>query len=119
MVDTSLVIFVGKHLSDVVCCKFALACLLQHANRGQVSQDPALSMVSIISWGLDGPLSTQELRCRSAFSCKCVNAQWVLVAGKSVEEGEVNAETGSGYLKVLRSQTLGEMKQSMFCLTEF
>ena len=43
MVNASLVVWVYKHLGDVVCHKLILAGLFQYANRGQVPQDSALA----------------------------------------------------------------------------
>ena len=108
MVDASLIINVGEHFGDVVPREFILSSLLQHTNRGQVSQDPALLAISIIQSSMRGSSDTQKLRCCTGLLGECDDRQRAIAAGKSIEEAEIDAEASASDLKVLYSPTLDD-----------
>lgn len=108
MVDASLIIGVGEYFGDVVPREFILSGLLQHTNRGQVSQDPALLAISIMTLGTRGCSDTQKLRCCPGLLGECDNRQRALAAGKSIEEAKIDTEASASDLKILYGPTLDD-----------
>ena len=99
--NASLIISVGEHFGDVVPREFILSSLLQHTNRGQVSQDPALLAISIMKSSTRRSSDTQKLRCCTGLLGECDDRHRTLAAGKSIEEAEVDTEASTSELKVL------------------
>ena len=106
MVNASLVVRVGEYLGNVVGAEFIFTCFPNHANRGQVSQYPSFghSQPRQSSW-VQGTI-TQKFWCCTRLCSECAHTYGAFTTGKSIEEGEIDAETGTSNLKVLCSKIL-------------